>query len=420
MGDKRYAVSISFGATSTTYTDGYQTLADHALKWKGVLEKAHSKAVINCLCDGNGDKRLAVRHMSESDSFHLSRFPHTGSQHALNCLYYCADRSKSGLGAYSKGVVEELSDGGLKVKLGLSLRKQDAAQPKEPKAASSTGPRVSKPSMSLLGLLNLLWSEAGLHSWSPAMTGKRNLGLVHHYLVDQAGKIQVGRQRLIDSLVIATSSSTGKQPDANAQRVKSAIERNRRLVVIAPLAAHSQEREGGIGYLAISGFHGVPRLIMSADLWSNAKRQFPRAISAWRQGLKIIAIVQADKPMSAASASTLSIALMPVSEEWIPVESSYEALIEKKLRTEGRRFNKPLRFDAAEQLVFPDFWLVDVNTAEYPLEVFGRADSAYVARKQEKITHYEQEYGPDGWWSWNAAADPHALAIPDFPASTRR
>ena len=38
--------------------------------------------------------------------------------------------------------------------------------------------------------------------------------------------------------------------------------------------------------------------------------------------------------------------------------------------------------------------------------------SNYQARKSEKTTHYDETYGADNWWSWNAAiGDP----VPDFP-----
>jgi hypothetical protein len=107
---------------------------------------------------------------------------------------------------------------------------------------------------------------------------------------------------------------------------------------------------------------------------------------------------------------------MVVSNEWIPVDSSYEATIEKKLRDEARQFMKPLRFDSADEVVFPDFWLTDVGTSrEFPMEVYGRTDPKYLARKQVKSDHYTNEYGSSGWWWWDASADPQGQNIPAFP-----
>ena len=77
---------------------------------------------------------------------------------------------------------------------------------------------------------------------------------------------------------------------------------------------------------------------------------------------------------------------------------------------------KPLRFDAAEDVVFPDFILLDMG-ADTPMEVFGRNDEAYEARKAIKMAYYQEVFGIDGWWWWNAAADPDGEHIPAFPVA---
>ena len=431
MNDKLYAVRIAFTDSEKEYSPEFQTSPGQAQFWKGVLQKAHSRSVVTCLCGGPGDRRLAIRYLSSSDKFTLSKYPHTGPEHALSCAFYSPDQNKSGLGAYGVGVVEETLAGDLKIRLKLGLRKKGTADGEldeeapaqdetKPTATPSAGP--SKTAMTLLGLLHLLWSESHLNTWTPAMTGKRNLGLVHHLLTATAEKVLTSRMRLAEALVVATSSASGKHPDANAAKVTKAIRNGRRLVVVAPLAAHTPEREEcATNYLTITGFHGVPRLMVDPELWSVVKRRFSREISAWRQGRRVIAIAQTDKPSSKAKADTLDIALMVVSNEWVPVESSYEATIEAKLREESRRFLKPLRFDSSEEVVFPDFWLTDVGTAqEYPMEVYGRADPKYLARKQVKTDHYTNEYGSSGWWWWDAAADPKGQNIPPFPPAIER
>ena len=109
---------------------------------------------------------------------------------------------------------------------------------------------------------------------------------------------------------------------------------------------------------------------------------------------------------------------MAVSERWIPVASSFEADIEQLLSDEGRSYWKPLRFDASEDEVFPDFWLLDTGERETPMEVFGRSDPAYLQRKNNKIRHYNREFGATGWWSWDAAADPKGISMPALPKRT--
>lgn len=69
-------------------------------------------------------------------------------------------------------------------------------------------------------------------------------------------------------------------------------------------------------------------------------------------------------------ADVLKVAVMPVSGQWIAVDSDLEGKIERKLRDEKRKFDKPLRYDGDECAVFPDFWLPDMQQ-DFAFEVFG-------------------------------------------------
>lgn len=378
------------------------------------------------MCAGSGNRRLAIRYLSGGDKFTLSKYPHTGPEHSLRCVFYSQDHKKSGLGAYSVGVVEETSDGDLKIRLKMGLRKkgpadgeqdEEATNLNETKISASPNGGRSKTAMTLLGLLHLLWSESRLNTWAPTMSGKRDLGVIHHVLNDTAAKVLTSRLRLAEALVVATSSANANNEKANDTKVTNAIKHGRRLVVVAPLAAWTSERENCVtNSLSIRGFNGVPKLIVDPELWADVKKRFYMVISGWRTGLQVVAIAQTDTPSSQSVAHVLDIALMLVSKEWVPVESGYEAKIEAKLRDESRKFLKPLRFDSTEELVFPDFWLTDLGTQqEFPMEVFGRSNPEYLARKQVKTDHYTNEYGPSGWWWWNAVADPDGQNIPAFP-----
>ena len=67
----------------------------------------------------------------------------------------------------------------------------------------------------------------------------------------------------------------------------------------------------------------------------------------------------------------------------------------------------------------PDFILRDTGT-DTPLEVFGRSDEAYSARKAIKAEYYRTHFGVKGWWYWDAAADPAGCTIAPFPEAHRR
>ncbi|HEE4978097.1 TPA: DUF1173 family protein, partial [Klebsiella pneumoniae] len=82
------------------------------------------------------------------------------------------------------------------------------------------------------------------------------------------------------------------------------------------------------------------------------------------------------------------------------------------LHKHERSFIKPLRYDASNNDVFPDFCLTDIGGHElFPIEVFGMDTASYLARKAIKESYYNERYGKDGWASWVAPAGP----LPHLP-----
>lgn len=420
MDRKLYTVEVTLAGMTRPYSSEFQTADQFKDGWKRVLLMAHGKADVRCTCPGSGERRLSIHSRSNSDRFHLARFPETGSEHSEDCVYYGVDPSMSGLGSYRRGVVQELDDGAVKIKLKVGLQQRATAAPEEgdasssaPPSMSATRPRSGQASMTLLGLLHFLWTQAGLHTWSPGMEGKRNLGVVHYHLMLSAMSTYAGRVRLAQNLLIATPTAAGQQAGHNKAKALEAVTQRRRLVVIAPLAQH-QEGMDGSSALPIAGFHGIPHLGLDDGIWASIERRFVRELDAWRAGNSIIAVAQTDPPKSSAGnvrARVVEISLMQITRDWIPVDSGFEALIAEKLVAEKRRFEKPLRFDAGEDAVFPDFWLRDVSIP-IPLEVWGMSSTDYQARMREKTAHYDEAYGTGTWWAWNAAiGDP----VPDLP-----
>ncbi|SHI12543.1 DUF1173 family protein [Pollutimonas bauzanensis] len=415
---KSYPVEVSLAGQTKTYSPEFQTDDQFAYAWKKVLVMAHGKAVVRCLCAGMGEKRLSIHSRSNSDRFHLARFPETGPEHAEDCVFYSVDPNASGMGAYKRGVIQELDDGNTKIKLKIGLQQRVTKAPTDNEAPASNSKttsqsRVSQSSMTLLGLLHYLWTQAALNTWTPAMLGKRNLGVVHHHLMRVAMTTYAGRVKLAQNLLIGTPSPEGQQPRLNQAKAISASNERRRLVVAAPLARHREGLENA-RTLPISGFHGIPYLDMGSELWQITKRRFGSEVSAWIAGNPVMMFAQTDPPKTAAGAlqaHVIDLALMWMTKDWIPVDSGFEALLAERLVQENRRFEKPLRFDSHEH-VFPDFWLKDTG-APVPMEVWGMATPDYQARKQEKIAHYDSSYGPGNWWSWNGAAGDE---LPELPS----
>ncbi|MGS1117450.1 DUF1173 family protein [Castellaniella sp. UC4442_H9] len=417
MGQIVSPVMITLAQESRRFSPEFQRDPSNADAWKSTLLHAHGQAVVRCCCLGDDrPRRLSIRYRADSDTLYLARFPRTGHEHDPECTFYSPDPASSGLAGYRPGVVEELDDGGLKIKLKVGLQHRAAPEKKVSRSPQAAPSQPGKPAMTLLGLLHLLWTTADLNRWSPGMAGKRNLGLISYHLSVAARKIKAGHTPLSTALLLATPQAGGKQDAGNAERTAAAAQRDRRLVAIAPLARYKPEFEGALERPPIAGFYGFPYLILDPNLWEEVRDQLGAVLAAWREGERVIAIMQLDVPKHQTGgrylAEVFGIALMRVTGDWIPVESGYEAQACDALVQARRRFAKPLRYDT-DDATFPGFWLQDVGRA-YPMEVWGMSTPEYLERKAQKAAHYDQIHGPQpaGWWSWDAA---EGEPMPEFP-----
>ncbi|GAB3375664.1 DUF1173 family protein [Azotobacter armeniacus] len=418
MLNRRFSVSLA----GKCYSPEFQTSKEYAKGWKSVLEKAYSTTYALCQCPGRGERKLSIKRREKTDELHLARFANTGSEHARECRYYAPAPDRSGMQGYEAKVVEEADDGTLRVRLARGLRVQQATAIDDAiEFQTKIFPGKRKPAMTLLGLLHLLWTEARLNVWYPGMEGERNQGRINFWLLKVASQISASRLKLNEVLLLSAAKDS-RDATHNQKVSRLAAERGYRLVTVSPLARYNPERHaGGLSKLPIAGPFGMPTLHMDQMVWTHAENRFGQEISAWRHGARVIAISQFSPRPGGHSiqGEVIELALMQVSERWIPLDSNYEATIEARLHAAGRSYDKPLRFDAEEEEFFPDFWLLDVGS-DFPLEVFGMATPEYLERKTRKVAWYNRQYGADGWWSWDAAADPKGLRIPDFPPARQR
>ncbi|MCG8910938.1 DUF1173 family protein [Pseudomonas sp. DP-17] len=410
MSKKVYEVRVN--SIQQVYSVEFQTQAQYQERWKSALQRAHGTAV-TCLCPGKGDRLLSVKHREDSDSYHLARYAKTGWEHANDCRFHAHAHDRSGLQGYADGVVEEADDNTLRIRLAHGLRVKDAA-PVEgaDEATEARAPGVKKPAMSLLGLLQLLWLEAGLANWYPAMEGQRTPDRVAFWASKAAKRIRASHMT-VDDVLLVPADKDSPRARQNAAVFQTAKDRSRRLIAVAPLAIYDADRHD-LSKLPLSRPFGMPTMDIRVEVLRRVERSFSNELNAWKNGHKVIAIAQLNLKKDR-YADVLNFALMRVSDRMIPLGSEYEAMIEAKLHAEGRAFFKPPRFEAEDE-IFPDFWLLDMGkSTEYPLEVFGMNTPAYLARRNEKIRWYNREHKPGGWWYWDVYNDPKGLAIPAFP-----
>jgi hypothetical protein len=419
-----HPVLIRSATGEKTYTAEFQTAEAFAKAWQGVLKRSYGNAEVRCNCRGHGEKRLAIKYYGGSDSFSLARFALTGQQHALDCQYFGNDQVPGDDNGGSTGVLDVQRDGSVKIRLEIGVKVKDVMPAPAPvNDASPHGPSLRRPAMKLRGLLDYLWETATINQWRPWFSGARNLQSVFRRVQSAAESVSVGDIKLADLLLLPAMKPGGAEERRNRTNVDQAMQSRRRMLIVAPLAAYTVEREERmVRQLVISAFHGIPPAYFADGQWNLLVKRYATAASLWRAGHPAIAIVQVELGgnRERPSAKVIDVALMSTTRQWIPVDSSYEALIAERLVAQERNFYKPLRYNSDTDSVLPDFVLVDGPNGEIPLEVFGRNDAAYLQRKAEKWLHYDKRYGTAGWWRWDATLPCAATNIPAFPPATRR
>ena len=367
-----------------------------------------------CLCTGR-ELPLAVK--LKNEKHHLARFPLTGSKHKEGCRFYSRLSPEGAQGTYNNAAISEKPGGIINVKLDYAL--QTKSEFYDIPATPLTGDASRKSrrgTVSLYGLLHLLWENASYNKWVPKMDGKRSLTLLGFHLKKQASRIEIGRTLLSDVLLTpaATNSRDSKR---NSSAVEFAELNKCRMVVVAELAKYAEKYLSGINRLPVKGFAGMPFLDIDVSRWNSAIERFPHEFSGWKNGYKIFIIALTDVP-SDKSAQVRQLALMMTSDRYIPLDSQYEGMVEQKLYELQRSFFKPLRYDSSEMEFHPDFCLLDVqsqNHMPFPIEVWGMKTDAYTTHRREKERWYNSEYGENGWWSWDATIYDKIVIDSSFP-----
>lgn len=424
---------------------GWAQDAERAAHWQRLLAEAHGdpRARPHCDCRAGGRSlELAVRALGRAGRgplrYCLARMPGEGGLHAAACPFHETDPRRSGRAGYEEGVIRELPDGRLRIKLeqGLAVREQ-AKTPSEP-CSRDHGPQGhGKPrqaAMRLLGLLHLLWEEAGLTSWRPSDRRRRAWWpAVRAALEEAAVGLVAGRATVGDhlamigygdpdgpALLAETAEACGAGQRVLLLGVVDRLERSRPASSrddVPPPAPRMR--------LVFDGVRDYGLYVLGPEaLASRLERSFPWAWRVLQQprkerSVRVVGLVLARVRRVERGGRTLwtawadGVALMEVGPSLIPVASTYERAVLGALQDEERSFRKPLRYDAGRDVVHPDFEQLDTDAPRgTPMEVFGRDDAAYAARREEKARHYTSVYGVEGWWFWDATRD---TMWPPFP-----
>ena len=416
MTSKVYSVSID----GRNYSGAFQTEPQYSAAWEKVLSHAHENRLgVRCCCMGRGQKLLAPK--KYATRYGLARYGQSGPEHAADCVYHSWSHDRSGMQAYGRDAIEDMESGGVRLNrpVGLPLSEPSLQSGREP-ALRPVPTEVRDAGLSLYGLLQLVWHVAQMNVWHPRIEGTRRPRLVSHFLDKAVAKIRLdrhGRICLGPRTAIAWSrNNTGKN--------EAAVEARSRILLISPLARWREGMDLSEA-LPLADRQMFSKIWMSkqGQPWEKTQEDFPYALEAWRCGDCVMACALAhpypfkhkdEKENSSWSCQVFSLALMPVTDDWIPYANDAERTLLAKLRAEGRSFTKPLAFDADPSVLFPSMILHDCEeTAVMPMEMVKTAGPVPHGFADFRQRYFANGFGVDSWWVWNLRSSPQE--IPDLP-----
>lgn len=349
-----------------------------------------------CLCIPGGVE-MYVAHLRE---FVVKRMPDAGGRHHPRCGSFEPEAAQSGLGTLSGSAVRELDSGRTELRVDFPWTRRAGRGAARGDAAESGQVETPSRRMSLRAVMHFLFERAGFNRWTPAMAGRRNQGVVRKYLLEAARDVDVAGGALADRLYVPEAFNEGTKAEA-ARRRRERLAMLRPDDGSAPLALLIGEfktveavEEGKRVW--IRHMPDAPLLVEERD-WQRFTRHYASLFEArdadtgLRVRLVMAALIKARREFTyqidAAS-------LMMTSEQWIPVEGVHELPLIDVLVREGRRFIKPLRYDAPSAEAFANALLLDVGPQACSLHLA----SPYMDERSRTIKRRAIERaGPDGW-----------------------
>lgn len=365
-----------------------------------------------CLCTPRGVE-MYVAYLRE---FVVKRMPNAGNRHHPSCRSFEPEVAQSGLGSLSGTAVRELDTGRTELRVDFPWSRQLGRSAARGAASESGQVQTAARRMSLRAVLHFLFERAGFNRWTPAMAGRRNWGVVRKFLLEAAADVDVAGGPLADRLFVPEAFNEGSKAQA-------ARRRRERLAILRPddgssplalligefkaVEAVEEGRRVWIRHMPDSP------LLVDDRVWERFVRRYAALFEArdadtgLRLRLVMAALIKARREFTYEIDAAN---LMMTSEQWIPVEGVHELPLIDALTTAGRRFIKPLRYDAPSANAFANALLLDVGPEARPLHLV----SPYMDERSRTAKRRAIEHLTRNAWVWETDQP-----LPPLPESER-
>ena len=348
-----------------------------------------------------------------ADRVILKRMPETGPDHDPSCDSYEAPYELSGFGHVSGSAIREnIEDGVTLLKLDFSLSKTGAKSPPVAKEAGASGSvKTDGSKLSLRSLLHYLWDQAEFNRWRPGMAGKRNWAVIRKFLLEAAeGKTAKGRA-LREVLYIPEMFHSEREAEIAQRRVafmtSIASDGSKRplLILIGEVKDIAPARFGH--RVMVKHLPKFP-FLLNDDIHRRMAARYANELSLWEAMPEAHLVAIATFALTRAGVASIeTIALIVVTENWIPFEHSYEAALLDALTRRRASYLKGLRYNLPANRPLASAVLREDGASPVAMYIVPPdADETFRAALDELATETEMTA-----WIW-AAGDAEMPPLP--------
>jgi hypothetical protein len=278
-------------------------------------------------------------------------------------------------------VIDDEASGETTLKLAFPLsrgaaRLAPAALTNDKPTVKSTGQKLS-----MRGLLHVLWDRAELTHWHPKMAGKRSWFVVRRALLEAAASCKAKQEALPHVLFVPETFRLEDKEDLRARR-RAALERVYRsrdelMVVVGEIKeiapAHGAER------IVLRHVGDMP-FVMDPDMARRFHKRFAGELALWQaqhgNQQATSSLPARSRGGSEGTFDLIEVALMPVTGEWLPYETSDEQYLIAKAVAEKRRFVKGLRVNLDADTPIASLVLKDTGEDATAIHIHDRDTEA--------------------------------------------
>ena len=285
------------------------------------------------------------------DQLVIKRMPFSGDGHDPACPSYEPPYELSGLGPLMGTAIKlDATAGVTSLKLDFSLSKRVTTHHAEENQGGSGSVKSESRKLSLRALFHFLWHESGLTEWTAHWSGKRHWRQVYDHLSEAATNMIVRGESLNERLFLPEpfrSENRAAIEQRRAQRLaglfQASARRRRLMVFVGEVKEFVEARDGRqIVTKHMPGF----RLYLADTAWKSVRRRFEAELALWQSSeashLMMIATIGSG-PSGIIAVN--EIALMTVTEQWLPIENIYEQTLVARLAQVRAKSVKGLRFN---------------------------------------------------------------------------